>query len=120
MPNHVSYIQQKSFVPLTLWGPASPPSPRHTDVPLLVLREFPVLAPSHLKRRKAPTIPRSLTGAGGRLTISRHLATWSQFLARKVMVIKAHPPDSLDVAPSNFYLFDHVKGQLTGELFRTG
>jgi hypothetical protein len=33
-----------------------------------------------------------------------------QFKARNAMVIIVHPPYSPDLAPADFYLFDHVKG----------
>jgi histone-lysine N-methyltransferase SETMAR len=36
------------------------------------------------------------------------------------MVIAAHPPYSPDLAPSDFYLFGHMKGLLRGEPFETG
>jgi hypothetical protein len=43
-----------------------------------------------------------------------------QFMARNVMVIAAHPPSSPDLAPSDIYLFGHVKGLLRGALFEAG
>jgi hypothetical protein len=36
------------------------------------------------------------------------------------MVIAAHPPSSPDLAPSDIYLFGHVKGLSRGESFETG
>jgi hypothetical protein len=41
-------------------------------------------------------------------------------MARDGMAIAAHPPYSLDLAPSDFYLFGHVKGLFTGESFESG
>jgi histone-lysine N-methyltransferase SETMAR len=50
-----------------------------------------------------------------------HKATVSQqFMARNKIVITSHPPYSPDLAPSDFYLFGHVKGLLRGESFETG
>jgi hypothetical protein len=43
-----------------------------------------------------------------------------QFTARNGTVITAHLPYSPDLAPSDFYLFDHVKGLLKGESLETG
>jgi hypothetical protein len=43
-----------------------------------------------------------------------------QDMAQNAMVIAAHAPYSLDLAPSDFYLFGHVKGLLWGESFETG
>jgi hypothetical protein len=43
-----------------------------------------------------------------------------QFMAQNAMVVAAHSPCSPDPAPSDFYLFGHVKGLLRGELFETG
>jgi hypothetical protein len=42
------------------------------------------------------------------------------FMARNAMVIAAHPPYSPDLAPSDFYLFGHVKRLLGGESFEAG
>jgi hypothetical protein len=42
-----------------------------------------------------------------------------QFMARKAMAIAAQAPDSVDLAPSDFYLFVHVKGMLRRESFET-
>jgi hypothetical protein len=41
-------------------------------------------------------------------------------MASSEMIIAAHSPYSPDLAPSNFYLFGHVKGVLRGESFETG
>jgi hypothetical protein len=50
-----------------------------------------------------------------------HKATVSQqFMARNVMVIAAHLPSSPDLAPSDIYLFGHVKGLLRGESLEAG
>jgi hypothetical protein len=50
-----------------------------------------------------------------------HKATVSQqFMTRNEMVIAAHPPYSQDLAPSDFYLFGHVKDLFRGESFETG
>jgi hypothetical protein len=47
-------------------------------------------------------------------------ATMSQqFLAQNAMVVVVHPPYSPDPAPSDFYLFAHVKGLLMGKSFET-
>jgi hypothetical protein len=47
-----------------------------------------------------------------------HKAAASQrFLVRNVMVKAANPPYSPDLAPSDFYLFGHVKGVLRGDSF---
>jgi histone-lysine N-methyltransferase SETMAR len=43
-----------------------------------------------------------------------------QFMAQNAMVVAAHPPYSADLAPSDFYLFGHVKGLFRGESFETG
>jgi histone-lysine N-methyltransferase SETMAR len=43
-----------------------------------------------------------------------------QFMSRNEMVIAANAPYSPDLAPSDFHLFDHVKGLLRGESFETG
>jgi hypothetical protein len=40
-------------------------------------------------------------------------------MAQNAMVIAAHPPYSPDLAPFDFYLFDHVKGLLRGKSFET-
>jgi len=37
-----------------------------------------------------------------------------QFLAKNMMVIP-HPPYSPDLAPCNFFLFPHMKGQMKGK-----
>jgi hypothetical protein len=51
----------------------------------------------------------------------RHNATLSQeFMARNQMARAVQPPYSLDLAPSDFYLFGHVKGLLRGESLETG
>jgi hypothetical protein len=41
-------------------------------------------------------------------------------MARNEMVIAAHPPYSLDLTPSDFYLFGYVEGLLRGQSFETG
>jgi hypothetical protein len=52
---------------------------------------------------------------------SRHTADESQqFMAPNGMVIIAHLPYSPDRAPSDFYLFGHVKGLLMGKSLETG
>jgi hypothetical protein len=38
-------------------------------------------------------------------------------MAQNAMAIAAHPPYSADLAPSDFYLFGHVKGLLREESF---
>jgi hypothetical protein len=43
-----------------------------------------------------------------------------EFMARNAMAIAADLPYSLDLAPSDFYLFGHVKGLFRGESFETG
>jgi hypothetical protein len=50
-----------------------------------------------------------------------HTAAESQhFMAPNGMVIIAHLPDAPDLAPSDFYLFGHVKALLRGESLKTG
>jgi histone-lysine N-methyltransferase SETMAR len=46
-------------------------------------------------------------------------AVLQQFMARNVLAIAAHPPYSLDLAPSDFYLFGHVKSLFSGQSFET-
>jgi hypothetical protein len=41
-------------------------------------------------------------------------------MTQNAIVVAAHPPHSPDLAPSDFYLFGHVKGLLRGESFETG
>jgi hypothetical protein len=41
-------------------------------------------------------------------------------MARTAIVTAVHRPYSPDLAPSDFYLFGHVKGLLRGESFETG
>jgi hypothetical protein len=41
-------------------------------------------------------------------------------MAWNAMVIAAHPPYSLDLASSDFYLLGHVKGLLRGRSFEAG
>jgi hypothetical protein len=54
-------------------------------------------------------------------TCVRDKATASQqFMAQNAMEIATHPPCSLDLASSDFYLFGHVKDLLRGESFETG
>jgi hypothetical protein len=45
---------------------------------------------------------------------------WHQFMIRNEMMITVHPPYSPDPTPSDFYLFEHVKGVLRRESFETG
>jgi hypothetical protein len=40
-------------------------------------------------------------------------------MAPNAMVVGIHPPYSLDLAPSDFYLFGDVKGLVRGESFET-
>jgi histone-lysine N-methyltransferase SETMAR len=43
-----------------------------------------------------------------------------QFMAQNAMVIAAHPPYWPDLAPSDFYIFVHVKDLFSGESFEIG
>jgi hypothetical protein len=47
-------------------------------------------------------------------------AVSQQFMAWNALVIAAQPPYSPVLAPSEFYLFGHVKSVLRGESFETG
>jgi hypothetical protein len=42
------------------------------------------------------------------------------FMAQYAIAITVNPPYSPDLAPSDFYLFGHVKGLLRGESFEAG
>jgi hypothetical protein len=42
-----------------------------------------------------------------------------QFLARNIIPIVPHPPDSPDLAPSDFWLFPTLKMSLQGRRFAT-
>jgi hypothetical protein len=47
-------------------------------------------------------------------------AVLQRFMTQTAMAIAAHHPYSPNLAPSDFYLFGHVKFMLKGELFETG
>jgi histone-lysine N-methyltransferase SETMAR len=50
-----------------------------------------------------------------------HKATVSQqFMGQAAMAIASHPLYSLNLAPSDFYLFGHMKEWLGGESFEAG
>jgi len=40
-----------------------------------------------------------------------------QFLAKHNMTVIPHPPYSSDLAPCDFFLFPHMKGQMKGKYF---
>jgi histone-lysine N-methyltransferase SETMAR len=64
-------------------------------------------------------------GNFGKLIVHAHNArphkssVSQQFMAPNAMVVGTHPPYSLDLAPSDFYLFGDVTGLLRGESFET-
>jgi hypothetical protein len=61
---------------------------------------------------------RNLTVHGDNARPHRAIVS-QQFMARSEMAIAAHHPHSPDLAPSDFYLFGHVKGLLRGDSFET-